>query len=277
MLQQRLWRSMQLDARGIEAFFSVVGRTVSEAELRYYLHILGQDLPLGRSLSFVAGPSQSQYAQASRKWRRAIWIARVLRIFPWIRGVAIANSLAMGSVKEESDIDLFILCTPRRVWLARFVVVALLRVLRLRPGEATRDPVCPSFFVTPEAYDLQTIAIEDDVYLRFWLATLAPVWEVDGEFTRFFAANTWAVRRDVAVLVGPPSVGVRCARSVLNVVSSGHLDQWMRRLQMRILPQLIREKALRDDRGVILTDSMLKFHEEDGRVTYRDAWKKALC
>lgn len=268
---------MQLDARGIESFFSVVGRTVSEAELRYYLHVFGQDLPPGRSLSFVAGPSQSQCAHASRKWRRAIWIARVLRVFPWIRGVAIANSLAMGSVKEESDIDLFIVCTPRRVWLARFVVVAILRMLRLRPGEAARDPVCPSFFVAPEAYDLQTIAIEDDVYLRFWLATLAPVWEVDGEFTRFFAANTWAVRREVAVLVGSPSWAVRIARSMLRVLSSDSMDRWTRRLQMRMLPPHIREMALRDDRGVVLTDAMLKFHEEDGRVAYRDAWKKLLC
>ena len=267
---------MQLDARGIEAFFSVAGRTIAEAELRYYLEVFGQDVPAGMSLSLVGGPSQLQYARATRKWRRALWFARVIRVFPWIRGVAIANSLAMGSVKEGSDIDLLVLCAPQRVWLSRFVVVLLLRVLRLRPGEAMHDPVCPSFFVAPTAYDLSAIAIEDDVYLRFWLATLAPVWDVDGEFERFFASNAWALHRVSAQLVPAAGWWARALRRILSIVSSDTVERLVRRVQLRILPAHLRERATRADRGVVLTDAMLKFHEEDGRVTYRDRWKKSL-
>lgn len=254
----------------------MVGRTIGEAELRYYLDVFGQDLPKGRSLSLTGGPSQAQYMRASRKWYRALWFARCIRVFPWIQGVAIANSLAMGSVKEESDIDLLVLCAPRRVWLSRFSVVLLLRLLRLRPGEAARDPLCPSFFVAPDAYDLSAIAIQDDVYLRFWLATLAPVWEVDGAFARFFAANVWALRRVSAQLI--PSIGwwSQMMRFVLQIVSQNSVEWLVRRIQLHILPAYLREKATRADHGVVLTDSMLKFHEEDGRTMYRDAWKKNL-
>lgn len=264
---------MVLDARGITAFFSVVGRTISEAELRYYLDIFGQGVPdKGAPLSLVGGPSHAQYVLAVRKWRRALRIARVLRMFPWIQGVGIGNSLAFASVHEESDIDLVILCQPNRVWMSRFFAVLLLRMLRLRPGEAAHDPVCPSFFVAPDAFNLQAIAIEDDVYLRFWLATLSPIWGQEA-FAQFFAANQWAVMRTAATIAARPGWSIRLMRRVFALASFVWVEQLLRKVQLRMMPAAIHAKALMDDRGVVLTDAMLKFHEEDGRVAYRDRWK----
>lgn len=265
---------MVLDARGIATFFSVVGRTVGEAELRYYLDIFGKDVPQGASLSLEGGPTQAQYMFATRKWRRALWVARVLRVFPWVQGVGVVNSLGFVTVHEESDIDLLVLCQTGRVWTSRLFVVALLRLLRLRPGEAGKDPVCPSFFVAPDAYDLQAVAIEDDIYLRFWLATLVPVWGEEA-FGELFAANQWAVRRSIAPQYVSPGKVVRLCRWLISAFSFGFVERVARAVQLRLLPARIQAKAAQSDHGVVLTDTMLKFHEEDGRAMYRDRWKAA--
>jgi predicted nucleotidyltransferase len=55
-----------------------------------------------------------------------------LRHVPFVRGVALAGSQAMGQQKESSDIDLLIITHPQFLWLARTLVTAYFQTLGKR-------------------------------------------------------------------------------------------------------------------------------------------------
>lgn len=46
-----------------------------------------------------------------------------IRWIPGLRMVAISNSLAMYATHRESDIDLFIITAPHRLWIVRTLVL----------------------------------------------------------------------------------------------------------------------------------------------------------
>lgn len=55
-----------------------------------------------------------------------------LRRIPFVRGVAIAGSQALGQQKENSDIDLLIITHPQFLWLGRTLVTAYFQILGKR-------------------------------------------------------------------------------------------------------------------------------------------------
>jgi|GEM_PF-913626 len=162
-------------------------------------------------------PSWLQRRKAIWAWRKQKkarrWV-RVLRFVPFVRMIAIGNDLGYGNCSDASDIDLVIVTAPRRVWFARLCVVALLRLSRQRPGEHSRDAICPSFFLTTEAMDLEELQIGAesrimnneswdrcdaslplDPYLLFWVTQLTVLYDVGGTYDAFWRANgQWARR-----------------------------------------------------------------------------------
>ncbi|MDO8599570.1 MAG: hypothetical protein Q7S02_05670 [bacterium] len=155
---------------------------------------------------------------AWRKYRKARRWARVLACVPWVRMIAIGNDLGYGNCSDASDIDLVIITAPKRVWFVRLCVVTLLRLFRQRPGEHTRDAICPSFFLTTEAMDLESLQLPPqsssraeraggersreishevprDPYLLFWVTQLTVLFDRDGTYDAFWRANEQWVRR----------------------------------------------------------------------------------
>jgi len=64
-----------------------------------------------------------------RKIRRYLTPARLL---PFIRGIALAGSQALGQQRPGSDIDLFIITDPRFMWTARTLLTVYFQVLGMR-------------------------------------------------------------------------------------------------------------------------------------------------
>ncbi len=212
---------------------------------------------------------------ALRKSRRAARFVRWASLLPWVRMVAICNSLAQSFTNAESDIDLFVVTKPRRLWSSRLMLTGVLALLRLRPGEAKRDPICLSFFIDDEHVDLAPVKIgADDPYLQMWTATLAPILDRDDVITKLRATNRWIrpslphshrVRRSSAYAVN--------GRFVLPNI--GIFESFAERLQRARFPRALRESMNRDTR-VVVTSGMLKFHENDRREAIRNA-QEELC
>lgn len=71
-----------------------------------------------------------------------------LRHLPFVRGVAIAGSQAMGLQKETSDIDLFIITHPQFLWLARTIVTAYFQIIgKRRHGENITNRFCLNHYL----------------------------------------------------------------------------------------------------------------------------------
>lgn len=230
----------------------------------------------------IVGTRQRRYRLAEPKFRKARTVAGLLRFLPSVRLVAVCNSLAISNADGRSDIDLFVIVRPRLLWATRLITVGVLAALGLRPkGESHADKVCMSFFVSERGLDLSRVAAgPDDVYLRYWIASLVPIYDARGDaggvFADFLEENAWvadrvpgalAARRDRAD--APP----RWIAAFLPLLR--RLEPAAKRLQMRRFPREIRGLANLDSR-VVVSDDMLKFHVTDRREEYARRFRERL-
>lgn len=205
---------------------------------------------------------------AGRKFARARLAAVAFGRIPGVRFVSVCNSLAFGAADDDSDIDLFVATDPGAIWSGRLVAAGLTHMLGLRPTEHDqRDKICLSFFATTDALDLSGLAIGDDPYLQYWIATLAPIYDDGGIAGRFRQANRWVTRRLPAAF--PHAVGVALAGDVppASAVAPGFFETNARRWQEKKFPSAIRDLMNKDSR-VVVNDSMLKFHVNDRREEF---------
>jgi hypothetical protein len=186
-------------------------------------------------LYFLAGREDivdlrmKRYNIADRKFKRAILIGRIFKIVPWIKMIAVGNIMGSNNLKDDSDIDLFIISQKNRIWLTRFFCVLITKILGIRPTAVdARDKICLSFFVDEEAMDLNRLmlyataaksprgdfagaddfaGVEDkvnpptpfakggnyDIYFIYWLANLTPIYNIDNYYEKLIAANLWLI------------------------------------------------------------------------------------
>jgi hypothetical protein len=234
----------------------------------------------------LVGVRKDRFDLAEGKYRRARSFLRLARFAPFLRAAAVCNTLARSNARSGSDIDLYLVAASGRVWLTRLFVTGLAALLGVRPTEGrTRDRLCLSFFVAEEALDLKPLAVEDDIYLAHWLQELYPVYDEACVFRRSFVENRWL--RDVlpgarvqaashrrAVAPAPPRFK-RVLERFIEAVGGDRLERWARDKQLRWLPERLKQAALRGT-GVVLTDTVLKFHDEDRREEIRERYRVKL-
>jgi len=111
---------------------------------------------------------------------------------PGLRMVAVVNSLSMYATHKDSDIDLFIITAKNRIWIVRVCVTLVFWILGVwRKGEDISGNFCLSFFITEDAMDLEKIAIEEDIYLYFWIFHMKPILSSEDTYEKFLLANPW--------------------------------------------------------------------------------------
>lgn len=235
----------------------------------------------------LAALRQSRYALAEGKYARVRRFLSIARFAPFLRAVFVCNTLARSYARPESDIDLFLVTAPGRIWLTRLCVTGLAALLRMRPTEETSaDRICLSFFVTVEALDLKGLALDDDVYLAHWLQELCPVYDEAGIVRRSFVENGWlrGVLPETRVQVPSPRRLVRARlmgakrgfERLLDAAFGDRLEGWARRRQLAWMPAALKAAAGTPASDVVLNDRVLKFHDQDRRAAIRDAYREKM-
>ncbi len=225
----------------------------------------------GRGGIYVTRMKRYNYANA--KFKKTLRIVRLFKYIPWIKMVAIGNMIGANNLKQESDIDLFIITASQRIWLTRFICAGLAALLKLRPtAENFRDKICLSFFVSEGALDLSSLKLSDDKYLLHWLADLTPVYDRGNTYDKFIAANQW-VKESLPNWFEIKTAS-RQVKALDNVVYSdlvdvlfGSLEKSAKNFQLRLLPQNIKA-VMNKDTNVVINDDVLKLHINDRREEY---------
>jgi hypothetical protein len=212
-----------------------------------------------------------------------------LRYVPFVRAVFVCNTLALGSVTEKSDIDVFVVTRKGRIWLARFFCNLFLRLCRLRTSKkGYRNKVCLSFFVTDNSLNLADLQIgEIDVYLIYWISLLMPVYDPEKVRERIIEENAWIkefVSQACDDFVLLPKYRVKDARlsrlirKVFETMWGGRYGDIIERQAKSAQAVKIKKRGLETDvinKSVVISDSFLKFHENDRRRQYQERWRVA--
>jgi hypothetical protein len=110
---------------------------------------------------------------------------------PFIKFVAVTGSLASYSFDfEKDDIDLFFICSKNRLWLSRFFVVAILKLLNIYVND--KDPklkICPNLYISEEKMGWEDS--KRSLYVAHEIAMMQPIVNKDNFYFKFLIENNW--------------------------------------------------------------------------------------
>jgi hypothetical protein len=234
-----------------------------------------------------------RYNFTNRKFKRALRVAKIYRLIPWIKMISVSNIIGAHNLKDESDIDFFIITAKGKIWLTRFFSAGLAKILGLRPSEGnSRDKICLNFYASEEAMNLEKFMLNgrsdkeaefphgisaseaQDIYFIYWLANLITIYEKGDMYKKFIQANGWlknylpnwqpvlsSDRRTVR------SGENKAYKAMINLIF-GHLEKILKNIQLKLMPKEITALANKDSR-VVINDNILKLHVKDRREEYR--------
>lgn len=110
-------------------------------------------------------------------------VGDVLIKFPYVRGIAISGSLSKNFADEHSDIDLFIITTKNRLWIARTLMHAFKKLTFLVNKQ---DYFCMNYYIDEDQLEIK----EKTIYTAIEVVTLIPL-QGDTVMEQFYAANCW--------------------------------------------------------------------------------------
>ncbi len=96
---------------------------------------------------------QEKQRETLRRLRKIQRYGRVLISLPYVRAIFVAGSLSFstGNAKKSSDIDVFVVLAPHRIWLGRLYLTLVTHVLGIRRrGEYDENLFCLNHYVTSD-------------------------------------------------------------------------------------------------------------------------------
>ncbi|PJC37180.1 hypothetical protein CO046_01970 [Candidatus Peregrinibacteria bacterium CG_4_9_14_0_2_um_filter_53_11] len=226
------------------------------------------------------------------RWRKVRRFGGLFSALPFVRMVAVVNSLAHGLASPKSDIDLFVVVEDGRMDEARFWFKALTQLCGVRVHHNKRaGRFCLSFFVTQRSLDLREVALPFDPHLASMIVTAQPVCGAE-QFDEWRKANAhWVAdyfptavalwnrpdqREKTLALTGES----RRPRSL----AAPHFTRLIELLSVRPLGGLNYKRDARyvgrvsqtETASYIWTADVVKFHERDRRKFLAESFRKAF-
>lgn len=226
------------------------------------------------------------------KMRIAERAARKIRFLPFVRAMFVCNQLPVG-VHPESDIDVFIVVSPGKIWFSRALIAAVLSFFVLRQtnflffqkkNKSMKDKICLSFYATDNHLDLSSVQLPNtDIYLAYWLIQLIPVFDPENFYQKIQYENRWVQKyiphgfkhfhlierwsvKNTRLAQGWKHVCIFLLQGWLGRKAEGFARAFQRN-------RLVFDKA-KTGTHIIVSDNLLKFHENDRREFFRSEWRK---
>jgi len=268
----------------------VLGMRIDEQHIRMYLKdskMLSEKngFYFVRGREHIADLRQSNAKYAQKLWNKVFRYSWVFKMIPFIKMVAVCNSLSYLDVSKKSDIDLFVTTDKNRLFTARFFLSAVLYLLGVkRHDNKIAGRFCLSFFVTEDHLDMDQIGLRPyDVYLAFWTMSLTPVFG-EKTYNEFVEKNTWTKRyfpdgvTPNTSMIHKSGFITRAIKRFLTRILSGKFGDKLEAHLSKALIKRAEAKAekLPDRRGTIISQEIMKFHDNDIREYIREAWEKKI-
>ena len=200
----------------------------------------------------------------------------VLQSIPFVHQIFLCNSITFNALDDNSDIDLFIIAQPWRIRSVKFrSMIFFLLNWSKRLWKNIRKKICLSFFITSDRQDLYRISLPTlDIYLAYRIAHLVPIykWEKDSDFNSIYHQNKrikWILpnfpeKQTISLWIKPIEWNSKI-KNILEFLWNSRLGNIFERLVKHLQRAIIRLKILINpikNKDVIISDSMLKFHQD---------------
>lgn len=114
--------------------------------------------------------------------KKAIKVSRFISKFPYVEGVGISGSLSKGYFDEEGDIDFFIITSPKRLWIARTLLILYKKIFLLN----SKKYFCVNYFISSNSLEIE----EKNRFTATELTTMLPMFG-NRSFHDFYEQNKW--------------------------------------------------------------------------------------
>lgn len=222
---------------------------------------------------------------SEKLWGRVRQYSQYITQIPFVKMIAVCNNLAYDNANEKSDIDLFIVIKPNRMWTARILITAILQFFGVRRhGKKITGRFCLSFFVTEKKLNLKPHLIEpEDPYLAYWSTLMVPIFGKE-TYEKFKQENEKWLKEKYHLKFGETNQNAfpfekrTWQKNFLEWILKG----WVGNQIENLLKHLFKKRALKkseklnEKASVIISDDILKFHNLDRRKEYLEKWKKNL-
>lgn len=218
-------------------------------------------------------------------WKRVYRFLSIFSAIPFIKMIAVCNTLAYNNPTLESDIDLFVVTKKNRLFTARAILSILTHLLGIRRhGRKITGRFCLSFFASENVINFEGLCLKPyDIYAAYWMMSLAPVYGEE-TYAKFVAENTWSKRyfpdgiTPRTEFLRQPGLISRTVKYFLEKALSGNFGDKIERFFGKYMVDRAEKKAdrLADRRGTIISRDMLKFHDQDIREVVRELWEARI-
>jgi hypothetical protein len=114
--------------------------------------------------------------------KKASAYSRLISHFPFVRAVFISGSLSKGYMDENSDIDYFIITSPKRLWLCRTLLVLFKKIFLFN----SHKHFCVNYFIDEE----HLIIPDQNIFTATELVFVMPMYN-SSLYRNFRKANQW--------------------------------------------------------------------------------------
>ncbi len=261
----------------------LTGYAAPQATIEEYLvrhDLLCQRLRSIAPFWFLAGREhlvdlrQEREVYSQTLWRKARRYGRLMRVIPFVRMVSITGSLAMNNVTNaQDDVDLLIVAAKGRVWLARGLVILVVRLARQMGTE-----LCPNYVLSEHRLHLD----ERSLFTAHELAQLVPLHGLD-TYRRLLEDNAWmADYLPNALPRGMSMDGIgwlgRTGQWLLETALAGSIGDAVERWEReRKIPRLLQAAEQQGGGEVTYTPDLCKGHVDDHASVVRDLYMERLA
>ncbi len=127
---------------------------------------------------------------AEKLLTQANQISRYLKQIPWIEMVALTGSVSAFNAEEHSDIDILIVTKPDRLFLSRFFLVAILKLIGVYwSPQKPAGTICPNILLSSDA--LAWNIKDRNIYIANEISLLYPLFYRHNCYFDFLKQNGW--------------------------------------------------------------------------------------
>lgn len=246
---------------------------------------------LGQQWGFYFLPGEVKSIEARRgavvyndiKLAKAKRAVRYIRWVPFLKTVLVCNSVGREVATKESDIDFLIITEPKRIWIVRLFTNTILRLFGMRTyGNKHEDRICLSFYIDTERLNLAPYrAVIEDIHFAYWIQQMIPVHDPDNFYERLLKANVWIDefvphRKKTSLLVGETGWFGKVFKRFFEIAWKGAygdlIEKQAKEMQWMKMRLMIKNNANKPDNAIVITEGILKFHEADTRIAFRESW-----